>query len=371
MKIALVHDDFIQWGGAERMVKTFADIWPNAEVFTTHHAQLKGSLQWLSGKKLQTSFLQSLPFHSQMYRGYFMIYPMAVESWDFQRFDVVLSSSARFAHGLISLPNTLHISYVNSPPRMNWDEYSYFSNSVTRGLASPFSHFLRQWDVVAGQRADVIIANSKHISHQIQKRYQRKVDAVIPPFVDLNKFITIEGGESTTESFFLVVSRLVPWKRIDVVIRACNVLQLPLIIIGEGSDYSRLKRLLGSTVKLRRGLTDEEVARYYRRCTALIHPQEEDFGITILEAMACGKPVLAYGAGGALEKITGGVTGDFFFEQTEDALVACLRRFNPDIYDSAACQATAALYDEKQFKKNIRSFVEEHYLCHINSKRDF
>jgi len=313
-----------------------------------------------------------------------------------------------FAHGVITRPETLHICYMNSPGRMFWEPQTYFSSPLHL-LISPFLFYLRLWDYAAAQRVDHFIANSKTPRARIKKYYGRDAE-IIYPFVDLERFRNMPFGQRSprdaatsggvsegdspsplsapanaipsgpeklskfasaipsepatlqgSSSFFLVVSRLTSWKRIDIVIKACNRLNLPLKIIGEGPDQHRLEKLAGPTVELLGRLTDKEVVGYYQNCRAFLFPQKEDFGITPLEAMAAGKPVIAYKDGGALETVVEGKTGAFFYPQTAKALIKVLKNFNTAQYQSGDCHAQAAKFGKERFKNELKSFVKKAY----------
>ncbi len=348
MRIAIVHDDFVQWGGAERLVKAWAEVWPQADIYTVQYAPLVGELSWLQQRRLVASFVQRIPGHIKLYKTLFWLYPLAVESFDLRGYDVVLSSSARFAHGVITAPETLHIAYINSPPRMLWEEYSYFAHSWLRLGLAPLLHLLRLWDFVAGQRPDWLIANSHYVAAKIEKRYHRQVTKVIHPFTEIAQLY--ESTEPCREEVgFLVVSRLLAWKQLALVIKVFNDLGLPLTIIGQGPDYHRLHKLAGPTINFKQGLTDEEVASYYLKSIALLHPQEEDFGLTPLEAMALGKGVIAYQAGGALETVVAGVTGEFFKPQTAAALKKVILAYQPQKYHPETCRAVARKFSKDKF----------------------
>jgi glycosyltransferase involved in cell wall biosynthesis len=367
MKIALVHDDLIQRGGAERLFLAMIEVFPGADVFVSmvsDHWETQNS-------KLKTSFMQRLPFKEKLYRHYFMFYPLAFESFDFAGYDVVLSSSTRFAHGVITRPETLHICYMNTPPRMFWEPFEYFEESpALRLFISPFLSWLRVWDRTAAQRPDVLIANSKTPQARIKKYYGRDSN-IIYPFVDLERFrihpnenSPLDYSNLNTFGYFLVVSRLTSWKKIDIAIEACNQLKLPLKIIGEGHDLPRLKKLAGPNIEFLGRLTDKEVVRYYKNCRALIFPQKEDFGITPLEAMAAGKSVIAFKAGGALETVIEGKTGEFFYPQTTSALVEVLKHYDTVQYHSENCRAQAERFGKERFQRELKSFVEESYEEH-------
>ena len=353
------------------MVEVFSE----ADAFTSmvsdewlmQNAKCKMQKQ-VQSSKLKTSFMQRLPLKEKLYRHYFPLYPLAFESFDFSEYDLVISSSTRFAHGVITRPETLHICYMNTPPRMFWEPKTYFENFPYpfKSLLNPFLSYLRLWDYAAAQRVDHFIANAKTPQARIKKYYGRE-SGVIYPFVDLERF---DGGPTRRvtglqpDGFFLVVSRLTAWKKIDIAIEACNQLNLPLKIIGEGPDFQRLKKLCGSTAELLGRLTDEEVVSYYQNCRAFLFPQKEDFGITPLEAQAAGKPVIAYGAGGALETVVGGKTGEFFRPQTADALTAVLKKFDPQRYQKGDCRQQAEKFSKKRFQTELKNFVEKTYEKH-------
>lgn len=383
LKIALVHDDLIQRGGAERLFMAMVETFPEADVYVSMAVRQSGSetvgqldsrkkkktakLSNCQTAKLFTSFMQKLPFKKKLYRHYFMLYPLAFESFDLTGYDIVISSSTRFAHGVITRPETLHICYMNTPGRPFWEPESYFRPPLARpGLAkvvlAPFLSYLRLWDYAAAQRVDYFIANSKTPQARMKKYYGRDSHTIYP-FVDLERF---KGGKGLKgdKGYYLIVSRLAAWKRIDIAIEAFNKLGLPLKIIGEGPDRKRLQKLAGSTIELLGHLTDKEVVGYYKNCRALIFPQEEDFGITPLEAMAAGKPVIALRAGGALETIVEGKTGEFFYPQTVEVLSGVVKHFNPQRYDPEACRRQAEKFSKERFQKELKEFVEKKYEIH-------
>lgn len=403
MKIALVHDDLIQHGGAERLFEAMVEIWPEADVFTSMTTWDRNPSglddDWSTrrvGKnsKLKTSFMQQLPLKEKLYRHYFLLYPLAFESFDFTGYDVVLSSSSRFSHGVVTRPETLHICYMNSPGHMLWEPHAYFRASARKEGAkrphfdssplhiftSPIVSYLRLWDYAAAQRVDYFVANSKTPQKRIKKYYGRD-SQIIYPFVDLERFDKNAAafpnpsglGDSTRRvspaagflsDYFLVVSRLAAWKKIDIAVEACNKLKIPLKIIGEGPDRNRLEKLAGPTVELLGRLTDEEVVSYYQGCRALVFPQKEDFGITPLEAQAAGKPVIAFRAGGALETVIGGKTGEFFSPQTVEALAAVLKKFDLKRYQKEDCYRQAEKFSKRRFQGELKNFVTECYEKH-------
>ncbi|MCG2686107.1 glycosyltransferase [Candidatus Parcubacteria bacterium] len=367
MKLAIVHDDLIQEGGAEKVVEAMLEIWPQADVFTS-----MASRRWLSKfERVQTSFMQNLPFKEKLYRHYLAFYPLAFESFDFSNYDVVISSSARFAHGVITSPRTLHVCYIHSVPRMWWGSSSYFAGGWLQSLFSPLASYLRIWDWTAAQRVDCFVANSKHTATRVKKFYRREAE-VIYPFVDLERFQLAPTARTKRNgvpprrggagSYFLVVSRLVRWKRIDLVIEACLRVGASLKIIGEGPDMARLKKLAAhSTVEFLGRLSDADVISYMGGARALLFPQCEDLGMALLEALATGTPVLAFKGGGALETMIPGETGDFFYPQTAEALARELTSFKLRRYDPSSCRRRAHQFSKVSFLRKFESFVAAQY----------
>jgi len=365
MKIAIVHDDLIQYGGAERLLMAMHNIWPDAPIYTSF-----ASKEWIKrasdlGIDLRVSWMQKLPFKKALFREYFIFYPFALESFNFGKYDAVLSSSTRFAHGVITRPKTLHIAYMNSPGRMFWEPHDYFTGweKILHKPLTPFLSALRNWDFVASKRPDYIVANSTTPQKRIKKYYKREAK-IIYPFVDLKKYRPKKpsGFKRLNEGkYFLVVSRLARWKRIDIVIEACNKLKLDLKIVGEGPDLGRLRRLAGPTVEVLGRLSDPQVVALYGGCKAFINPQEEDFGITPLEALASGRPVIAFKGGGALETLKEKKTGLFFYPQSTNALVEVLRNINKWKFNPRELRKYAEIYSKDRFKRELKTFVESKY----------
>jgi glycosyltransferase involved in cell wall biosynthesis len=303
-------------------------------------------------RKVITTFMQRIPFKRQLQKVLFPLYPLAFESLDFSDYDLVISSSARFAHGVITRPETKHICYLHSPGRMFWEPDHYFgSESRLKTLLTPALSYLRLWDHTAAQRVDQFVANSKHIAGKIKRYYGREA-VVVYPFVDLEKF-EIRSPKSETEDYFLVVTRLAPWKRVEIAVAAAKQAGVKLKVVGTGPDEKRLRKIAGSGVEILGGVPDEAVVELFQNCSALVMTQEEDFGITSLEAQACGKPVIAYGGGGALETVVEGKTGEFFREQTGDSLVEALKRFDPSKYRPEDCRKNAERFSKIRFQKEL------------------
>ena len=358
MKVALVHDYLNQMGGAERVVLAFHELFPNAPLYTSIYdpRRVDPAFQKID---IRTSFMQKMPLVKKHHQPFLPFYPFAMERLDLRGFDLVLSSSSAFGKGVITKPETMHICYCHTPMRWCWNYDEYVEREqlgkVSRSILPFLITGMRVWDQASAMRVDHFIANSPVVAQRIAKYYRRDA-VVIPPPVEASRFIfdpTIQP-----EDYFLVVSRLMPYKRIDLAIQACNRLQLPLVIIGSGRDQQRLQQLAGPTIRFLGRLSDAEVLHYYAHCRAFILPGEEDFGITPLEAQASGRPVVAYSAGGALASVIDGVTGTFFQEQTVESLAATLAAFDETRYDPQIIREHALEFDKPRFHRRILQFIE-------------
>ena len=371
MKIALVHDYLAQAGGAERVALAFHALFPDAPLYTSVYDP-QSTLAEFSAMDVRTSFLQRWPFSSRRFHKLALpCYPAAFERFDFQGYDLVLSSSSSFAKGVLTPPDTCHVCYCHTPARFLWRPQEGLRESQTSAfretLLGPIMARLRSWDVESAQRVDYFVANSYNVARRIRKFYRREVAAVVYPPVETAKFRP--AGPAEIGSHFLIVSRLINYKRIDLAIDACNQLQAPLRIIGIGPDLPALKRMAGPTVEFLGRRSDSEVAWELARCKALIFPGEEDFGITPVECMASGRPVVAYGAGGALETVLEGKTGLFFREQTADSLAAALEVARNLEFCPEDMLAHAFSFDTSVFEARMGDLIE-HALddyCHHNS----
>ncbi len=358
MKVALVHDYLNQMGGAERVVMALHDIFPDAPIYTSIYdpERVDPAFQRMD---IRTSFMQKLPLVTKHHQPYLPLYPFAMERLDLRGYDLVLSSSSAFAKGVITRPETMHICYCHTPMRWCWNYNEYVEREhlgrMARSILPFFITGLRIWDQTSAMRVDHFIANSPIVAERIKKYYRRDA-VVIPPPVEAQRF----PFDPTTmpEDYFLIVSRLVPYKRVDLAIQACNLLQLPLVIIGGGRDLESLQKMAGPTIRFLGHLSDAEVLHYYTHCRALLFPGEEDFGITPLEAQASGRPVIAYGAGGALASVIDGVTGRFFREQTVESLAAVLSTFNERMFQPESIRNHALEFDTPRFQRRILQFIE-------------
>lgn len=367
MKIALVHDYLVQYGGAERVLEAFTEIWPYAPIYTLLHdpETMHGKF---AEKRIYTSFLQRSRFARKHHRLFPPLMPIAIESFDFSKYDVVLSDSSSYAKGIITRPETLHISYVHTPMRYAWDDCQKYTEDfgwprMVKRLVPFFMSPIRLWDKVSADRVDHYIANSEFVRARIAK-YYRKEAVVIHPPVDIHSFTVVP--ETKREEYFLMVGRLIAYKRHDVAIEAFNRLRLPLKIIGRGPEMRRLERLAGPTIEFLGRVPDAELPRYYAECQAFIFPQEEDFGIVAEEAFASGRPVIAYRGGDIVEHLEEGVMGELFDHQTAEALMAAVERFRQKHYDATLIRSRALPFDREQFKSKIQHLVESLVHDHLS-----
>lgn len=359
MKTALVHDDLVQSGGAERVAAVFHAMYPAAPVYTAIYDP-RTTLPAFADADLRTSFLQRTPLASRrLHKLALPYFPSAFEEFDFTGYDLVLSSSSRFAKGVITGPETCHICYCHTPARFVWRPHDYLKQSRSARLLAPLMRGmmskLRAWDLESAQRVDYFLANSYNVARRIRKYYRRDAAAVIYPPVETSRYSPVSASE--VGDHFLVVSRLIGYKRVDLVIDACNRLGASLRIVGDGPELAALQRNAGPTIRFLGRLSDTQVADEYARCRALVFAGEEDFGLTPLEAMASGRPVVAYGAGGALESVVEGQTGVFFPEQTVDALASALVQVGQMSWNPDVLRAHAMRFDLTVFQRRLREFI--------------
>lgn len=363
MRVALVHDYLNQYGGAEKVLEAFLEIFPNAPIYTILYDK-KIVDKFFSNKKIKTSFLQKIPFIKKHHRLFPPLMPLAVEKLDLSDYDLVLSDSAAFGKGVITRPNTLHICYCHTPIRYAWDDsHKYIREFSMKKFAKffvpIFMNYLRLWDREAAYRVDKFICNSQFVAQRIKKYYKQEAEVIYPP-VNIKNFGVVEFVENE-KPYFLMVGRLLPYKRFDMAIEAFNKLELPLKIIGSGPEMKKLKKMANWNIEFLGEKNNEELKKYYQECQALIFPQEEDFGIVALEAMACGRPVIAYKGGGALESVIGGKTGMFFEEQTVESLVEAVKSFDASKFNSKIIYQHALKFDKENFKQKIKDFIDKYW----------
>ncbi len=382
MKVAIIHDWLTGMRGGEKCLEVFCELFPQADLFTLVY--VKGSVSpTIEAMNIKTSFIQRLPFSGKKYRSYLPLFPSAVESFNLKGYDLILSSSHCAAKGVIPPPNSCHIAYVYSPMRYVWDMYfDYFGGHRVgrsrRMLISFLSNYLRIWDVTSSHRVDYFIAISQHVANRIKRYYQREARVIHPP-VETERFKVSEGRDN----FYLIVSALAPYKRIDLAIEAFNRLGYPLKVIGNGQDEKKLRSIARPNIQFLGWQPDEVVAENYSRCKALIFPGEEDFGITPLEAHASGRPVIAYGKGGVLETVVpfsgspwgdensrgeGGAgarkrpeTGVFFYDQSVESLIQAVKIFeeNEPRFHAEAMRRHVMKWGRSVFKEKVREAITE------------
>lgn len=356
MKIALAHDHLNQIGGAERVLTEFHKMYPAAPVYTLLYDQ-EAVGSFFRNWDIRSSFLSRLPGGLKWFKWYVWLMPTAVEQIDVSGYDLVISSASALIKGLVVKPQTVNICYCHTPTRYLWsDTHKYTSDlpqpKLVKKILPLILNYLRQWDFVAAQRVDHYVANSNYVAQRIKKYYRRESTVIYPP---VN---TTAIPLADPENFYLIVSRLRPYKRVDLAIRAFNKLGIPLKIIGTGEQEAELKAMAKPNIEFLGQISDMEKSHYMARCQALIHPQEEDFGITAVESMAAGRPVIAYGSGGALETIKPGVTGVFFNEQSWEALADSVIRFRYAKYDSPAIQKYAQMFSQEKFVENWQGYLK-------------
>ena len=352
MKVALVHDWLTGMRGGERVLEAFCEFFPEAEIFTLFH--FKGTVSALiESRKLHTSFLQGFA-NKKGYRYLLPLMPAAVESLDVKKFDLVVSLSHCVAKGAVPGRGAQHICCCFTPMRYIWDrQEDYFGKKLSGFPLSLITSQLRKWDRLSSSRVNHFIAISQFIEKRIERCYNRKSN-VIHPFIETNRFHKREKAGD----YYLVVSAFAPYKRVDIAIEACNYLKLPLKIIGAGQEENRLKKLAGNTIEFLGWQPDEIVRQYLSDCKALLFCGIEDFGLVPLEVMASGRPVIAFRGGGALETVAEGITGEFFSQQTADALVKRLLKFEKEIskFNPSVIQRHVAKFDKSVFMKDIKDY---------------
>ncbi len=366
LKVALVHDFLNQYGGAERVLAALAEMFPEAPIYTLLYepAKMRGKF---ARADIRPSFLQKFPaFVRRRHKWLLPLMPVAPETFNLRDYDLVISSSSAFAKGIVVKPKTIHVCYCHTPMRYAWDwNEKYLSEQKLGGkrklMARMLLNYIRVWDRVASDRVDHFIANSKTTAGRIKKYYGRESEVVYPP-VEMRDWENLDDkeDEEKEEKYFLIVSRLSAYKKIEIAVKALNKLDLPLVVIGEGDPkYSKyLKSIAGPRTKFLGWLSDTDVQKYFRNCRALILPGEEDFGLTPIEAMAHGKPVIALRKGGATETVIAGVTGEFFDDPASESLAAALRKFLEKKYDREEIRKHAQKFSKETFKENMNKIIK-------------
>lgn len=364
MRVAIVHDWLnTKMGGAESLLLEMAALYPDAPIYTLiYDRQAFGDA--IDPERIRTSFLQKFPaFIKKRPRYLLPLIPTAIEQLDLSEFDLVLSQSGAYAKGVITRPETLHICYCNSPMRAVWDYWPRYVDEqgvgpVRRMAIHRLTSKLRLWDYYSAARVDVWIANSKNVASRIKKYYHQN-SVVIYPGAHTDRYQPV--ATHLKEDYFVTLANLTPYKKIDLAIEACNRLGKPLVVIGEGSDRRRLEQLAGPTIHFAGRVGDAELPDLLAKARALIFPNEEDFGIAPIDAMAAGTPVIAYGKGGVTETVVAGKTGVFFDQPTTDSLAECLQRFDEHDFKTSDLVARSKRFTMSHFRHELEQFVEEAY----------
>ena len=364
MRVAIIHYWLVGMRGGEKVLEDLCLMYPDADIFTHVHDPEKTSAR-INRHRITTTFIGRLPFALRFYQRYLLLMPFALESLDLSAYDLVISCESGPAKGVITHPNAVHVCYCHSPMRYLWDQYHTYrsrSGRLTRMMMSLTMPALRLWDVASAARVDHFIANSSFIARRIQKAYRRDSTVIFPP-VDLDAFAPVPHP---TRDYFFCIGQLVPYKRVDLAVAVCTKLGLRLIVAGTGPDSARLRTIAGPTVEFRAWISDAELKGLYQNCRALLFPGEEDFGIVPLEAMASGRPVIAYESGGAVDTVVAGKTGVFFASQTEDALSDAIARFEAieTDFDARVLRDHAASFSREAFQHKMALFIDAALRAH-------
>lgn len=380
MKVALVYDRVNKWGGAERVLLTLHEMFPKAPLYTSVYNP--ETAEWASVfPKVYTSFLQKLPFLKTRHELLAPLMPLTFESFNFDEYDLVISVTSEAAKGIITKPETKHVCYMLTPTRYLWSGYGeYFKDTAFKGVARPFVYYLRSWDRIAAQRPDVVVGISSEVQKRIKKFYGRESKIIYPP-VELSRFEKVPSENNTIEKpyinttplhgdvekhaqkhekgdgYYLIVSRLVSYKKVGMVIKTFNKLDKKLVVVGVGHEEKKLKKLARDNIIFTGHLTDEELVNYYINAKALIFPQVEDFGLVAVEAQAAGTPVIAYKFGGALDTVVEGKTGVFFNQQTVDSLVQAVKKLDTIKISRSGCLNNAQRFSKERFKKELFKLI--------------
>lgn len=363
MKVAFIHDHLTQSGGAERVLEALQAIWPEAPTYTLLYDKQRMGDQF-GHRDIRPSFLQSMPLALSKSRWYLPLMPTATESYDLSKYNVIISSSSAFSKGIIPASDALHICYCHTPTRYLWsDTHNYVQElnvpSPVKRLLPPLLSKLRQWDMLATHRVDYFIANSETVKRRIKRYYRRDSDVIHPP-VDIDQFSISDKNKN----YFLIGGRLVSYKRYDLVVKAFTKLGIPLKIFGTGPSERSLREMAGDNIEFLGRVSNEQRAHLFANAIAFLHPQEEDFGITPVESMACGRPVIAYRKGGALETVIDGKTGVFFDEQSWEELADTVLHFQENQFDPETIRNHAKTFSLNIFHKQMQDYVMQKWEDH-------
>jgi glycosyltransferase involved in cell wall biosynthesis len=369
LRVAIVHDWLTAYAGSEKVLEQILRLFPQAELFTLVDHLPNAQRDFVAGRVIHTSFLQRLPFSAQLFRKLLWLFPLAIESFDLSGFDLILSSSHAVAKGVLTGPDQLHICYCHSPIRYAWDcQHEYLRQAgLDSGLRSVYArlalHYLRLFDVRTASGVDHFVANSHFIARRIEKAYSRKATVIHPP-VEVDKFPLVYQKSD----YYVTASRLVPYKRVDLIVQAfANLPDRRLIVIGDGSEMGACQKLAKGNVQLLGYQPDEELRRIVGNARAFVFAAEEDFGISVVEAQACGTPVICYGKGGVLDSVVNLETGIYFSEQTPDSVVGAVRQFERlnVTLSPFEIRAQAQRFSPEQFQNQFQRYVAARWKEHI------
>lgn len=358
MKTAIIHEWFVNYTGSERVVESFTNIWNEADVYAlVEFLNDQERKIILKGKKANTTFIQQLPYARKKHRYYLPLFPAAIERFNLSDYELIVSSAHAVAKGVKTKKDQLHICYCHSPMRYAWDQSEQYLKGIKGFFAKSFMNYLRQWDVKSSENVNFFIANSNHIAEKIKRIYKRNSTVIYPP-VDVDKFDVSENRDE----YYVTASRLVPYKKVDLIVRAFN--QMPdkkLLIIGSGPEKEKIKMLAGANVEFLGYQPTEQLKEYLKKAKAFVFAAEEDFGIIVVEAMACGTPVIAFNKGGTAESVVNGKTGIHFNEQNPDSIKEAIKEFEKriDYFDVQFIRKHAEKFNRKNFEENIVKFVSD------------
>jgi glycosyltransferase involved in cell wall biosynthesis len=362
VQVAIAHEWLTTLGGSERVVETLLEVYPDSPVYTAFLSD-RNLPDTVRNWDVRPSFVQKLPFLHRISQKYMPLFPLAFESFDFTGYDVVITSSSACSKGVLTGPETLNICYCYTPLRYAWqphlDRRLGHANPLVRSANDLAVHYLRLWDRLASDRVDHFVAISEHVASRIAKFYRREAAVIYPP-VDVERFPVV----NCSREYFLVVSRLVPYKKVELAVEAFTKLDLPLKIVGEGPERERLQAMAGPNIEFLGFVPEEDLPGLVSGCLALIFPGEEDFGIVPVEAMAAGRPVIGLARGGLMESAIEGKTAVMFHEPTAEALIDALSRFRPGDFSPTKLSRSAAKFSKERFKKEFSEFVAEKVKAH-------
>ncbi|MEL6223738.1 MAG: glycosyltransferase [Cyanobacteria bacterium J06627_8] len=360
-RMAIVHEWLVKHAGSERVVEQILQAYSQANLFSLVDFLKDDQRFFIQNKSVTTSFIQHLPFANPHFRQYLLLMPLAIEQFDLSEFDIVVSSNHAVAKGVLTRADQLHISYVHTPIRYAWDLHHQYLNGagLTRGIKGAIArvmlHYLRLWDVATANRVDAFVANSRYVARRIWKTYRRSADVIYPP-VQVERF----KPQRQRDDFYFVLSRFVPYKRVDLIVQAFAQLRYPLVIMGDGPDEPRLRQLATDNITFVSPQSDATVTDYMNRCNAFVYAADEDFGIAAVEAQAAGAPVIAFGKGGITETVIPGKTGIFFHEQTVESVIQAVMQFeqSAQTFSCDQLQSHASQFSPERFQRQFTRYVD-------------